>query len=87
MNNIYFGRACYFVIFKDECISFQLLYFFKSKLKVLDKLKTLHHFVLKDTKNNIKNLPDDRVSDLMSVKFKNTLRRPTSSTRWQFHTF
>ena len=48
-----YGGAKYFVIFKDNCIGFRIIYCIRSKLEVFEKFKELQALVQCNIENTI----------------------------------
>lgn len=65
----------YFLLFKDECTGFRVVYFLRNKSEVFAKMKEFEALVLRQTGNNIKVLRTDNGTEYKSNDFAAFLRQ------------
>ena len=73
MSQESYGGARYFVLFKDDCSGYRIVYCVKQKSQVLECFKKLQAFVKQETGNEIQKLRSDRGGEYMSKEFQEYL--------------
>lgn len=69
MSQESYGGARYFVLFKDDCTGFRIIYCIRNKSEVFEKFKALQSFVLQETGNTISKIRSDRGGEYLSNEF------------------
>jgi transposase InsO family protein len=69
MSEDSYGGARYFVLFKDDCSGYRVVYCIKNKSEVFERFKALQSLVLKETGNKIEKLRSDRGGEYVSGEF------------------